>query len=51
MQKYRTAIRCLNPIIKIKIENRKLAGLFAIVIAFAGLAGVVEAQQPKKSLG
>jgi hypothetical protein len=33
---------------KSKIENPKWAGLFAIAIAFAGLADVVEAQQPKK---
>jgi hypothetical protein len=33
--------------LKSKIENPKWVGLFALVIAFVGLAGVVEAQ-PKK---
>jgi putative ABC transport system substrate-binding protein len=46
---FRTAIRSLrsdNP--KSKIQNPKWVGLFAIVFAFVGLAGVVEAQQPAK---
>jgi len=33
---------------KSKIQNLKWAGLFAVVMAFVGLAGVVEAQQSKK---
>jgi putative tryptophan/tyrosine transport system substrate-binding protein len=33
---------------KSKIQNLKSVGLVTLVIAFVGLAGVVEAQQPKK---
>ena len=33
---------------KSKIENRKWAGIFAIVIAFAMCGAVAQAQQPQK---
>jgi ABC-type uncharacterized transport system substrate-binding protein len=34
--------------LKSKIQNLKWTGFLAVVIAFAGMAGGVEAQQPKK---
>jgi len=40
--------RVLSGNLKSKIENPKWAGLFTLVVAFIGLVGGVESQQPKK---
>jgi putative tryptophan/tyrosine transport system substrate-binding protein len=38
----------LNPNLKWKIQNLKLAGLFAVVVSLVGCVGIADAQQPTK---